>query len=349
MLLEVQGSPTAANLNSTKGLSVPLLKTYHSGGLTLRHFAAFVAASRCNTFVEAARELSISQPSLSRNILELEHAVGKDLFQRSNNGIALSSAGHQLLPNAIELLAAHQLAWDQIVSRHSSRTKQLRAVASPWLVPLMAVSLLNALKAEFDAANLTIHAADCDDVERQVAAGDASLGVCASRNLQPDFRCTPVLEAPMGLLVAPGFAVPPNIDTLDVLATLPLVRLCDQAPLTKLLQQWGQPFSAYFQAPVCLPCVSSGFELVQHAGMGMITNGIEASHPRAAGMRFIPLPQLLPHAQVRVVSRRGNAFDSAQERMREIVCESLCKVAWHPSVVRLTSSGNRVREPDTGT
>lgn len=348
MLLEVRDSPIAPTLDNTWGFKVPKLKAPNGRSLKLRHFAAFVTACRCTTFIEAARELAISQPSLSRNIQELEQAVGKGLFQRSNTGIELSSAGHQLLPHAVELLSAHQLAMDLISSRHSSRMKLFRAVASPWMVPLMAVSLLSALKAEFDAPNATIQSAACDDVERQVANGEASLGVCASRTVQPELRCTPVLEAPMGLLVATGSALPSHIDTLDMLSNIPLVRLCDQAPSTKLLQQWGQPFSAYFQAPVCLPCITSGFGLVQHAGMGMITSGVEASHPQAVGMHFIPLPHLLPLAQVRVVSRRGNVIDTTQERMRELLCESLRDVDWHPSVARLTSSGSRLRERSTG-
>jgi DNA-binding transcriptional LysR family regulator len=347
MTLEFMEPSIAATFEATSGSKVPSQKLA-SSTLKPRHFAAFITACRCETFVQAARELTISQPSLSRNIHELEQALGKVLFLRADHRMELSSAGRQLLPLAIDLLSAHLLAMEQIAQLRSSRAKIFRAIASPWMVPLMTAPLLKLLQAEFDFSSVAGQSATCGDVEVRVASGEVPLGVSAGFTAQPELRCTPVLEAPLGVLVATGCAMPSHIDTLDALVNIPLVRLDDQASTSKLLQQLSQPFNAYLQAAVCLPCVTSGFDLIQQSGMGMITSGLEASHPQAIGMRFIPLPQLLPNVTVRVVSRRGNMIDPTQERMREILCDSLCDVDWHPSVTRLKASGSRTRERTLG-
>ena len=342
MLFESSDSPQATTLGHNQANQLPALKFSNSGNPKLRHFAAFVMAARCETFVQASRELCISQPSLSRNIHELEQALGKALFLRSDNRMELSSAGRLLLPRAIELLSAHLLAMEQIARSRTRRAKVFRAIASPWMAPLMTAPLVKLLHAEFDFATVTVQCASCADVELRVVSGDIPLGVSAGIAVQPDLWCTAVLEAPLGVLVAMECAMPSRIDTLDALSSIPLVRLDDQASVSLLLKHWGQPFHAYFQASVSLPCVTSGFDLIQQCGMGMITSGIEASHPQAVGLRFVPLPHLLPHVQVRVVSRHRNVIDSAEERMREILCASLCEVDWHPCVVRLTTSGRKV-------
>lgn len=320
---------------------------------TVPQLAAFVAAASCETFTEAAQRLCLSQPSLSRNIRELEEALGEVLFDRSCKGVRLSGAGHKLLPAAHELLLTHKQAQTGMATWRQCRSAQFRAVGSTAVMPLILTPLLKSLRSEFGTAQLVVDSAPSEEVVRQVLGGRASLGVSASQVVHPELRHTAVLDAPLGLLAASCCPLPLRFDTLDEFFEVPLVRLSDQSPVTRLLQGMNVPFKAYFQSLICVPCVMTAFDMVEKSGMAMITSGIAASHPQAAGMRFIALPHLLPKAQVHVISRRDTPFDAPQERMREILCESLLEAAWHPSVRRMRRSDALVQnvvvpEPEPG-
>ena len=72
----------------------------------LRHLRALVAVATEGTIGRAGRRLGVSQPTLSRQLRELEHATGVDLLERSARGAALTPAGASLAGDGPALLAA---------------------------------------------------------------------------------------------------------------------------------------------------------------------------------------------------------------------------------------------------
>jgi DNA-binding transcriptional LysR family regulator len=66
----------------------------------------FVAVAERLSFTEAARDLYVAQPSLSRQIRQLEQRLGADLFTRPD--VRLTAAGEQLLTAARRHLADWQ-------------------------------------------------------------------------------------------------------------------------------------------------------------------------------------------------------------------------------------------------
>ena len=75
--------------------------------MELRHFRYFVAVADAGSLtVAAARKLYTSQPSLSRQIRDLEDEVGAQLFTRSAHGIELTAAGRAFLDHA-RLVLSH--------------------------------------------------------------------------------------------------------------------------------------------------------------------------------------------------------------------------------------------------
>src|SRR5258706_11378479 len=69
--------------------------------MELRHLRYFVAVVEEGGFTTAAeRRLHTAQPSLSRQIRDLEHEVGAQLMSRSVHGIELTAAGKAFLDHA---------------------------------------------------------------------------------------------------------------------------------------------------------------------------------------------------------------------------------------------------------
>ncbi len=74
--------------------------------MTLMNLRYFVEAARCGSFTEAARNLYVSQPGLSKQIALVEKEVGVPLFERANRSVKLTPAGEYLFEQLRDILAA---------------------------------------------------------------------------------------------------------------------------------------------------------------------------------------------------------------------------------------------------
>src|ERR1700693_2599124 len=79
--------------------------------MELRHLRYFVAVAEAGSLtVAAARKLHTSQPSLSRQIRDLEDEVGAQLLTRRARGIELTPAGRAFLAHARSVLGKVEAA-----------------------------------------------------------------------------------------------------------------------------------------------------------------------------------------------------------------------------------------------
>jgi DNA-binding transcriptional LysR family regulator len=61
--------------------------------LEIRHLRALLGVAATQTIGRAAEQLGVTQPALSRQLKELEHATGLSLLDRSARGVMLTAAG----------------------------------------------------------------------------------------------------------------------------------------------------------------------------------------------------------------------------------------------------------------
>ena len=112
---------------------------------------AFVAVARSGSVKAAAEELSLSSPALSRRIQSLERFVGKDLFERRHQAMALTPAGERLIARIAP--AIDQLS-DAIESVSSDgEVMRLRL----GVLPLFAAQRLMPQMADLRAAQPKLH------------------------------------------------------------------------------------------------------------------------------------------------------------------------------------------------
>src|ERR1700754_3422493 len=73
--------------------------------MELRHLRYFIAVAELRSVRAASEQLHVTQPAISRQVQDLEEAIGAALFDPTPRGLKLTPAGEAYLPAAREILA----------------------------------------------------------------------------------------------------------------------------------------------------------------------------------------------------------------------------------------------------
>lgn len=79
--------------------------SYPRHTMDLKVLRSFVEIAREQSFTAAAEKLSVTQPTLSRQIADLEEELGQKLFERTTRSLELTEKGHFLFRRAQDILA----------------------------------------------------------------------------------------------------------------------------------------------------------------------------------------------------------------------------------------------------
>jgi len=144
-----------------------------SSRVELRHLRVFEAVARLNSFTQAAGELAITQPALSRTVRQLEDALGVTLLDRSSRHVELTQAGRTFLDYAERVLAELERAFGAVRQRASIRLGFSWLLPDPWAQNTVA---------RFErATGATVSLVRTDDAQGAVQQGKVDVAVVPGR------------------------------------------------------------------------------------------------------------------------------------------------------------------------
>lgn len=169
--------------------------------MELRHLRYFVAVAETGSLTVAAeRRLHTSQPSLSRQIKDLEDQVGADLLVRSARGVTLTEAGKVFFDHA--RLALSQVDAAVAAARKAAQPSKQRFAMGfltgqemSWLPEAMHI-----LRAELPNIDVTVSSDYSPDLAEALARGQLDL---AFLRAEPDYDLAykPVAQEPLVVLM----------------------------------------------------------------------------------------------------------------------------------------------------
>ncbi|UUN29120.1 LysR family transcriptional regulator [Streptomyces sp. FIT100] len=139
--------------------------------LEVRHLRALCAIADTGSLHKAARQLGMSQPSLTTQLRRIENALGAELFQRGRTGCRPTPLGHAVLSRARPLVAEMSALVREAratVARADDRRLRIGSTASRALV-----GWLRRLRQRLpDGTELSLHMnVSANALLRMVAAG----------------------------------------------------------------------------------------------------------------------------------------------------------------------------------
>ena len=94
--------------------------------MTLQQLRYALTIAKCGSMNEAAKQLFVSQPSLSETMKELENEIGLEIFLRSNRGIVITPEGEEFLGYARQVTEQFELLQSKFVEK---KTKEKFSVS----------------------------------------------------------------------------------------------------------------------------------------------------------------------------------------------------------------------------
>ena len=91
--------------------------------MTLTQLRYAITVANSDSMNEAARNLFISQPSLSAAIKELEEEVGIEVFRRTNRGISVTPEGEEFIGYARQVVEQYNLIENKYIDKKESKKK----------------------------------------------------------------------------------------------------------------------------------------------------------------------------------------------------------------------------------
>lgn len=115
--------------------------------MTIRHLRVFVTVADCGKMSQAAKELYISQPSVSQAIQEIENEYGVKLFERLAQKLYITDIGQQLLPYARHMVDSFETI-DHLL-KQAGELPVLRIGASISVGTCLLFGIINRLEEEY--------------------------------------------------------------------------------------------------------------------------------------------------------------------------------------------------------
>lgn len=145
--------------------------------MELRVLEYFLMVASEENITKAAEQLHVTQPTLSRQLSQLEDELGVKLFQRGQHGIALTEDGMLLRRRALEIIALSDKAKYEL-SRSEDVISGEIAIGSGETKNIQA---LTGMVAEFRTAHpdvtFDIYTAMADDIKERLERGLVDVGV----------------------------------------------------------------------------------------------------------------------------------------------------------------------------
>lgn len=160
--------------------------------MTIRHLKIFTTVADAGGMSKAAKELHITQPSISQAIAELERYYGVKLFERLSQKIYLTKEGELMLSFSRHILDSFEQmekAMNQAVEKSS-----LRIGCSVSVGTCLIEEILDEAWERIPQCQISVVVANSSEIERAILTNEVDIGIVEGILKNKDLVITPVCE-----------------------------------------------------------------------------------------------------------------------------------------------------------
>lgn len=169
--------------------------------MTNRNLEIFVAVAECGKMSQAARNLFITQSSVSQAIAEIEKEYGVLLFERLSRSLYLTETGRDFLTYAKKVLTL-QSEMEGFL-RDTSKLQKVRIGATVTVGTCLISPIILCLKEALPGIRAEITVANTNIVEDRLLKNQLDIGLVEGKIRHPDIVVENVMNDDMALICSP--------------------------------------------------------------------------------------------------------------------------------------------------
>lgn len=145
--------------------------------MELRTLRYFLAVAREENMTEAASVLYVTQPTLSRQIADLERELGVTLFERTNRSCTLTGEGMRLRQRAEEIIALVDQAQRELSDDQGELSGVIRIGAGETQAMRFVLQTFAGLHRDHPDVTVELYTGNADSVEERLERGLLDFGL----------------------------------------------------------------------------------------------------------------------------------------------------------------------------
>jgi LysR family nitrogen assimilation transcriptional regulator len=201
--------------------------------MELRSLRYFVEIAERGSVTKAAHRLRVAQPSLTRQIHNLEQTLDVTLFTRMARGVAVTEAGELLLDLARRLLRDAERIQAVLHEHDKDPGGQVLMGLPPTLGPVLLPQLFSRLRAQYPRITLSIVPSSNRTVADWLITGAVDIALMTRNDSHPELHSVEVAREEMVLLSSPsraaaGFVTAEMLEKLPIAVTGSLLAITEE-------------------------------------------------------------------------------------------------------------------------
>jgi DNA-binding transcriptional LysR family regulator len=305
-----------------------------------RHLKYIVAVAETANFTRAAERLFLAQPSLSKQIKDLEDEIGFPIFLRNRDGVRITPAGQMIIAYAQEALAARVEIMTMARAVHKGEGAPFRLGFSPFVNPELLEFFRNAYSSLFPSCPIHLSGGDSSHILQRLEQENLDAALLPMPVESLDWVTQELARDPLVVCMRTDDALAhaPEVSISDLSAKLKIFRDPEIHPtahdrLVELLTEVGiDPEASRLAAT---PLIFNGwFELGTEShlltkepfGPALILQGCKILIENAAVLRVLRIGQM--YQAIWIVIRQwaqNYRLDDAENRGVDTDAQAKCK------------------------
>jgi DNA-binding transcriptional LysR family regulator len=275
--------------------------------MNLNHLAIFHAVAQAGSMTGGAERLDISQPAASKQVRELERALGTHLFDRIGRRVHLSQAGEVLADYARRLFAMAREAEDAMADLRAAGRGRLAIGASTTIGTYLLPGVLAEFWRRHPKVELLVQVENTEKVHRRLAGHELDLGLTEGLVEEEELEAEAFHRDELVLIAAPGHRLAgQDRVALSAVREEPFI-LREPGSGTRAVEERAL---ARLKLPVRVLMALGSTEAIKRVvaeGVGLaIVSRLAVSAECAAGtLAVLPVPGLRIERPLHLVRRRG--------------------------------------------
>lgn len=162
--------------------------------INLKHLRLFLAVAENGSISAGAREVHVSQPAVTRQLMELESRLGTSLFHRLPRGVLLTETGELLLDYATRIFALANEAEKTVFEVEGLGGGELLLGASTTLGNYILSDILPVFHQRYPRVRIGLEIANTDQIESLVESWTVTMGLVEGAPSSPNISSQVFME-----------------------------------------------------------------------------------------------------------------------------------------------------------